>query len=160
MNNLDQFTRAYIQCALWSSTDGDTDTSLYQNYDIGDIAPSELDRIIADCADFQSTNEALLKQAGTAEQNGHDYWLTRNGHGAGFWDRGYSKELGQALTDAAHKSGESDLYVGDDGKVYIFPPDMTDVDSSTLLDCLCGHAELDHQETPCVKCDCKQYRPA
>ncbi len=124
MKDLDQFTQAYIVCALWSSTDDD-DRPFDANYDPSDIAPSELARIIADCAEFQSANESLLMQAGTAEQNGHDYWLTRNGHGAGFWDRGYSEELGQALTDAAHKAGERDLYIGDDGQVYVFPPDMT-----------------------------------
>ncbi len=124
MNTLDKFTIAYITCALWSSTDGPTDTPLDRDYSLGDIEPSELERIIADCAEFQSANEALLLQAGTAEQNGHDYWLTRNHHGAGFWDRGYSEELGQALTDAAHKAGERDLYIGDDGKVYVFPPEM------------------------------------
>ncbi len=32
-------------------------------------------------------------------------------------------------------------------------------DSSPLLDCLCGHIELHHQETQCIKCPCQQYRP-
>ena len=48
---------------------------------------------------------------------GHDYVLTCNGHGAGFWDRGLG-ELGDRLTDAAHAEGEFDLYVGDDGELY------------------------------------------
>jgi len=126
MKNLDQFTLAYVTCALWSST-GDDNTPLDRDYSITDIAPSELARIIADCAEFQQAHEALLMQAGTPSQNGHDYWLTRNHHGAGFWDRGYSKELGQALTDASHAAGERDLYIGDDGQVYMFPPDMTEV---------------------------------
>lgn len=126
MKNPDQFTYAYIVCALWSSTD-DQDRPLDANYGLRDIAPSELDRIIADCTEFQRTYESLLMQAGTAEQNGHDYWLTRNGHGAGFWDRGYSKELGRALTDAARAAGSRDLYVGDDGQVYVYPPAMPEV---------------------------------
>jgi len=66
---LDQFTLGYLDCALWSSI-GDDDTPLDRNYSISDIAPSELTRIIADCAEFQSTHEALLMQAGDALQNG------------------------------------------------------------------------------------------
>jgi hypothetical protein len=50
-------------------------------------------------------------------RNGHDFWLTRNHHGAGFWDRGYGK-LGEILTDAAHSFGTYDLYIGDDGEIH------------------------------------------
>ena len=53
------------------------------------------------------------------EQFGHDFWLTRNGHGAGFWDRGLG-ELGQVLTKWAKTFGDCDLYVGDDNLVHIF----------------------------------------
>ena len=42
--------------------------------------------------------------------------LTRNGHGAGFWDRGLGA-LGERLTRAAKSHGSVDLYVNDDGKV-------------------------------------------
>jgi hypothetical protein len=44
--------------------------------------------------------------------------LTRNGHGSGFWDRGLGK-VGEQLTAACGPYGSSDLYVGDDGKVYV-----------------------------------------
>jgi hypothetical protein len=49
---------------------------------------------------------------------GHDFWLTRNGHGAGFWDGDLSEDVGNALTEAAKKFGECHLYVGDDGQIY------------------------------------------
>jgi len=51
-------------------------------------------------------------------QLGHDLWLTRNHHGAGFWDRGLGK-LGDDLTLLAHSLGESELYVGDDDKLHL-----------------------------------------
>jgi hypothetical protein len=41
------------------------------------------------CLNFENacaTLEIDLRQY-SAEQVGHDLWLTRNGHGAGFWDR-------------------------------------------------------------------------
>jgi hypothetical protein len=54
----------------------------------------------------------------SAAQVGHDFWLTRNGHGAGFWDRGIG-DYGDALTEHAHSFGASDVYVGDDGRLYV-----------------------------------------
>lgn len=49
----------------------------------------------------------------------HDFWLTRNRHGAGFWDGDYEKADGEKLTELAHSFGEINLYVGDDGKIYM-----------------------------------------
>ena len=44
------------------------------------------------------------------EMLGHDLWLTRNGHGCGFWDRDLG-ELGELLTALCELMGEVDLYV-------------------------------------------------
>lgn len=48
----------------------------------------------------------------------HDWILTRNGHGVGFWDRGLGI-AGELLTRGAHFDGEVDAYVGDDGLVHV-----------------------------------------
>lgn len=114
------FLRAYIECALWSSTDDDGES--LDVYDESDLAPETLASMESDCADFQESNARLLAQAYAQghylpEQAGHDFWLTRNGHGAGFWDRGLGA-TGEALTRDAKVHGSVDLYVGDDGKVY------------------------------------------
>jgi hypothetical protein len=50
------------------------------------------------------------------EMLGHDLWLTRNGHGVGFWDRDLG-DLGDLLTDLADLMGEFDLSVGDYGTI-------------------------------------------
>lgn len=136
MSKLDTFTRAYIECALWSSTvtvkddtGSDLDINIDDCYSISDIAPETLAKMIADCAKFQADNEALLITAyslyslpsdgETTPENmgGHDFWLTRCGHGAGFWDRGLD-DVGNKLTDACKAYGNVDLYVGGDGKIY------------------------------------------
>jgi hypothetical protein len=114
----DTFTQAYIEAALWSSMDDDG-TPLDEAYTIDDIAPDTLAAMARDCAQFQAANAGLLALAGDDTQNGHDYWLTRNRHGAGFWDRGYDEAVSKPLTDAAHADGESNLYVGDDGLLYL-----------------------------------------
>jgi len=47
---------------------------------------------------------------------GMDIWLTRNGHGSGFFDHGY--EFEQDLNNAAKSIGEVYLYLGDDGHLH------------------------------------------
>jgi hypothetical protein len=124
MTQLDTFTEAYITTALWSSNDDDG-TPLDMDFGRLDIAPETLARMVADCERFQQENAATLQAAiDTGEvvcgldRAGHDVWLTRNRHGAGFWDGDWPEPMAQALTDAAHAFGEVDLYVGDDGKVW------------------------------------------
>ena len=98
------------------------------NYEIEDIEPDTLARMEADCRAFQEENEETFEAIFSEcewysnEIAGHDYWLTRNGHGAGFWDRyyGVNAELRAAfkvLTDSAGYH-PFNFYIGDDGKVY------------------------------------------
>ena len=112
---LDTFTRAYIEAALWSSSD-DTDRPLDERFGREDIHASTLLTMIGDCAAFQRDHADLLADIEPA-QAGHDFWLTRNGHGAGFWDRDLG-EVGEQLTKASDQYPAIDLYVGDDGLVH------------------------------------------
>jgi hypothetical protein len=48
----------------------------------------------------------------------HDWILTRNRCGSGFWDGDWDKEFGQKLTELCHKQGEIELYLGDDQLIY------------------------------------------
>lgn len=132
MKQLDAFTRAYAEAALWSSTDNADDSGgepLDANYGIEDIAEETLAQMIEDCEAFQRDNAAdiALGHGGQGESGesftateraGHDFWLTRNHHGAGFWDGDWPEDVGKRLTDASHAYGSVDLIVGDDGKVY------------------------------------------
>lgn len=101
--DLDEFTQGYVECMFFTETEigtdfetwnPETDSSLPGDCGFDDLAPKTLQRIIADCERFQSENADLLAQAVECgrplDHLGHDFWLTRNGHGAGFWDR---KEL-------------------------------------------------------------------
>ena len=137
---------AYIQTALWSSTD-DNDNPLDDNHDIDDLAPitkltleRELNQFFKLLEITQVTDPALSQgelQHGLAtglsctqslydvvteftddEHIAHDFWLTRNHHGAGFWDGDYGS-YGDQLTAIAETFSEVDLYVGDDGLIYI-----------------------------------------
>lgn len=113
--NLPVFINAYIECALWSSTDANE-----QPFDQSDaeLATVAREKMASDCKNFAEANADLLAASGLSdEQAGHDFWLTRNGHGAGFWDRGLG-EIGRKLSDAAKVYGSCDLYTGDDGRIY------------------------------------------
>lgn len=125
---LDDFTRGYIECALWSSNDNSDDSGgepLDKNYSISDIAPATLAQMVQDCCQFQDDNSEVLAKAEYPRNDstdmahaGHDFWLTRNGNGAGFWDGDLAEEIGDALTQASKQFKPVDLYVGDDGLIY------------------------------------------
>lgn len=61
-----------------------------------------------DCIDFVLANFASLRQVDLSKafRHGGDFHLTRNRHGAGFWDRGYG-EVGERLSDAARAYGST-----------------------------------------------------
>ena len=118
MPNLDKFLEAYIAAALWSTTDGSTPEGgefLDANYALDDLAPETLAKMKADCNQFQAENAQDIE--GREEQAGHDFLLTRNHHGCGYWD-GDWPETGERLTAACKKYPEFNLYLGDDGLIY------------------------------------------
>ncbi len=51
------------------------------------------------------------------QQLGHDFWLTRNHHGAGFFDHSYDDEVEKILTHAAQALKSVDMYVSDDMQI-------------------------------------------
>lgn len=126
---MDTFTSAYIECALWSSghsKEGDNeDTPFDKTHSIDDISKSTIIQMIADCEKFQKDNGHLITEEnynGSGEYSaeeiaGHHFWLTRNRHGAGFWDGDWKKQPANILTKRSEKFGEFFLYLGDDGKI-------------------------------------------
>lgn len=121
--NFLEFFQHYLVCAFWSSTTGENgDEPLDDRYHPRDLDPESRRQLELEARDFFDSQQDLLRAVidqfeANWGQHGHDFWLTRNHHGAGFWDRGYG-ELGRRLTDACRPYGDCYLYVGDDGKVY------------------------------------------
>jgi len=108
----------YVYCALWSSSDGDN-----EGLEAFTLAHDAREKLEAFALSFATDNADLIAQAMTVEgydasNVGHDLWLTQAHHGAGFWDGDLPEALGEALTDAAQKFREYNLYVGDDELVY------------------------------------------
>ncbi len=119
----DGFTQSYIEAVFF--TDGGSDGEL-GNLGYADFAPETLKRIVEDCRDFQASEAWVQFEArplrslvgSRARAAGHDFWLTRNGHGAGFWDGDWPEPYAAALDAAARSFPTLEAYVGDDGLIY------------------------------------------
>ena len=112
-------TQAYITAAPWSATThnaaGDG-VPLDDDHDESDLSPATRADMEVDCAAFYDTHKDAIGD--NASGAGHDLWLTRCGHGAGFWDGDWPEPDATTLSDAAEKLGDVFLYVGDDGQIH------------------------------------------
>jgi hypothetical protein len=113
-DGLDEFTQGYLDAAEWLLENSRRDK--INGWTKEAIACAK--RV---CEAFQKMNavdlalyeEATGRGMGAA---GHDFWLTRNHHGAGFWDRELlDPDIDPAvltrLTKASHACGEVDAEV-------------------------------------------------
>jgi hypothetical protein len=127
-SRLDEFTQGYLNAALFTSHDDRDEPKgefLADSFNFEDFADKTMEAIIADCKKFQTDNAELLNDDNCPNycdslesQAGHDFWLTRCGHGAGFWDGDWINDSGDTLTKSAHSFKEMELYVGDDDLIY------------------------------------------
>jgi hypothetical protein len=132
---LDKFTVGYLEAALWTETvqlpyelvndymDIDIDHPLYgvtedkafdKYFDIYDFTVEALRMAVHDCSDFQENNWDDLSDEND-ENAGRDFWLTRNKHGAGFWNGNYEENKSKRLTDDAHAYGPLTIDINSDG---------------------------------------------
>ena len=103
---------AYLEAAVWSSTSDE----IADGSAPGSFTEQARARAVADIEKFiaiPGVNEALdndnlvfRTEWSFAEQAGHDLWLTRNGHGCGFWDGDWKEPAATLLTAAAKSLGE------------------------------------------------------
>lgn len=134
--DIDAIVEGYLTCQLWAQHDNDgldeygNSPTLDDNYGREDIAPEYVDKVREELLGLvtdhplavrmylarnagRSRQESLLSTGAlisSAEVNtlfGHDFYLTREGHGAGFWDRGLG-ELGEYLTKIAKAYGSAE----------------------------------------------------
>ena len=77
-NNEQIFIDAYFEAVYF--TDGGPDNPLEDP----ELSEYDIRRGTIDCLAFYAVNSYLFH--GNVPQAGHDFWLTRNGHGTGFWD--------------------------------------------------------------------------
>jgi hypothetical protein len=116
LQSLDSFTRAYITAMAW--TEQPEAKARPGEFSLDDHYYSRMDglliaRCVQDCAEFMAEHGALVEEGGTKidhpyERAGHDFWLTRNRHGSGFWDGDWPEPWAAQLTKAAHAFGQAE----------------------------------------------------
>jgi hypothetical protein len=133
---VNQVMHASVTALFWADCRGydktlanelseDADVELpdaYLEYDADNLDSGDREILQSDAEGFVRYAWPWLVQRGTEpNQVGHDLHLTRNGHGAGFWDGNYG-DAGDALTELSKPFGSISVQVGldDDGDAVEF----------------------------------------
>lgn len=124
------FVNAYIACALWSSNDESSESGgkpLDANYSAEDLSEVARAEIASECWGFIALNVGdidAMPRAPDGDSNygyaGHLFWLNRNGHGTGFWDRQATidPEVCERLDASSKLAGERSIYAGWDDELH------------------------------------------
>ena len=122
------FLRSYLAAAMCTTTNEEDDSQ-----DCNEVSEDSLECATEDCKKFLDENyetivagdvgeftQKLMNREGTPKWQavmdaaGYDFWMTRNRHGVGFWETpDWPEEVGEKLTEAAHKMGEVDTHQGE-----------------------------------------------
>ncbi len=123
---LEQFIQGYVTCALWATNDESDERGgvpMDRNYSAQDVAVDSLATASAECekfmarftpeqwAEYAENREVRNGDGSIMEHAGHDFFLTRCGHGTGFWDRGLPEPLCDAFCKVCGEFGEVYPYV-------------------------------------------------
>lgn len=119
------FMRGYVEAMLWANTfverpgedESESEDVRYWYQSPGrwwEDTPVALD----DAGEFWNAFAYVILSLDYYREHGmdyagHDFALTRNGHGAGFWDRGLG-EIGDMLTEECKPYGEHSVYISVD----------------------------------------------
>lgn len=108
--SIDLILKSYLECALWASE--------LDECGIDEIAKISVNKSTEDIQKFldlvSKDNDAMNELFGCDENYiGHNLWLSRNGHGAGFFDENKNK-----LQNYANTLKEINAWVG--GKTVYF----------------------------------------
>lgn len=120
---IDDFTREYLTAAMFTDqpeewcTPGEFQESERAN--IGRMTVDTIRKAAGDCKRFRELASAAgidIDDFDHYEQMSaaRDFWYTRNGHGAGFWDGDWEKSIGEKLTSISKMFQETglDFYKG------------------------------------------------
>lgn len=122
------FFRQYIATMLWAEgphdIEGDDRSFQDRGFTIDNVSEHLTTELRAVCDRFCDENAADLElwreEFGSDTEAAHDFWLSSQGHGTGFWDRFNNKHplsvVGRRLNTAS-KPYQVDVYLGDNGQV-------------------------------------------
>lgn len=110
--NMDEVLSSYLETLLWTDENLDERTI----YEISDESRQKSLLEINLFMEEINKSRKTIKEANSynSEQLGHNFLLSRNHHGAGFFD-----DNNNLLQELSNKFAECNAYVGDDNKIYI-----------------------------------------
>lgn len=129
--DFESFVDGYIICALWADgihySDEDCNIGGLHHLDLRNdarhkmielgqlkefvkMASDDLQLYCEQMGPWHGSDDRGYCEDPPEHRAGHDFWLTRQEHGAGFWDRGLG-ELGNRLTEAAKSFGSADDHI-------------------------------------------------
>jgi hypothetical protein len=109
-----EFLAAYLEAAVWADSPDE------ENWENSAWAKDALTRARVDCILFYRLAFEIIEGLDICDSShGHNFWLTRQGHGAGFWDGDYPEPAATQLTEISKKFGETYLYLGDEGEIHL-----------------------------------------
>lgn len=123
-NDFNEFLNGYIDALLWSSVvllDRYVDEIV--NADQFELSEEAKVKCESDCRKFFDNNTDALSDVTVRNKSyqygysdaGHDFALTRNDHGAGFWE--HTGESWDNLFYSSKDFGETDLFVNEDNQL-------------------------------------------
>lgn len=118
----DDFLSGYLRAAVFTGhhypepENMDDSRPMDSVYSVDDIPREIRKELGSDCRDF--LNSCAFMVAENPERAGMDFHLTRNGHGAGFWD-GDWPEFGDELTARSKPFGTAEIYSDPTG-IYLY----------------------------------------
>lgn len=130
VDQIEEIVSAQLHSLLWSAVEhfDENDEFVFvwdERYDKFDAVPALREKLVKELENFpMDLAEDVTYYRDNIRRVDHDPWtayfghdiaLTRNGHGAGFWDRGLG-EAGDKLTGWSETLGELTLFEAEDGK--------------------------------------------
>ncbi len=104
--DIETILNSYLETAVWADYENPNEKS------ISDFSEEAKQEAKNDIILFVQKAGSLLDGLDPV-QIGHDFWLTRRHHGAGFWDGDYDKEIGEQLTIIAQSFKDIGLMEND-----------------------------------------------
>jgi hypothetical protein len=104
--------KGYLAAGLWADTYEDDELVDSHEFSPADVQHLNLalDRVTRFLELAQADAQAWAIVQADPGQTGHDLWMSANGHGVGFWDRGHG-DAGDRLTEMADQIGKAHLYI-------------------------------------------------
>ena len=124
---IDLATKSYLEAALWLSPEDDQGNNPCDHISISEIPEDIFLQARKEVFTFLTLAlDSDIDQL-TLSQVGHDLFLTRNGHGSGFWDReDLDEQSAFNLSELAHNFKEATIF-NDLGELYYESSDITDL---------------------------------